>query len=709
MSRLGITILFFIFITPVYAQQQSAQTAAALQQLNSYLNNIGYEQLAKRAQTVAAITTKEQMAQRQLAVKKKIIELVGGLPYKSGPVTVKRLGTVNDKGFTIENIAYESLPGYWVTANVYVPAKASGPFPAMIVMPGHGAGKSSLYNWAANFAHAGILTIAIDPMGQGERFQHYDPELGTSKLEGSGEHEHANQTALLVGQHIARYWFTDGMRAVDYLIQRKDVDPNRIGAFGCSGGGTATSYLAAMDPRISVAVASSYITSFKELLPGNGPQDAEQTIPGFLAAGLDFGDWVELVAPRPFAIVAFEDDFFPIAGAKWTNEEARRIYSLYGAEDKLLFIDGLGGHCNLVPVTAQVMNFLYKHLKVAGTTPEFGQYRPADTDDLNVTTTGQLSTSIGSITVEDLARKEPRAPKSVINSQTELTQLKTRLRSDIRKLAAVSVDVSQVVKAGTTLKQQSQGYRVEAVSLESEPGITLDGLVVSPTNNQTSHPAILWMEATAGEQLLTNPDVVRLVQSGNIVMLFHPRGVLSEPSPNPNQLALGQYMQPLLRSIAVGKTLVGMRVDDTLRAITWLTSRADVRKAELTVYAKGGLGLVALHAAALDDRISNVVIENTLLSYQTALRAGLHRNLSEVVIPGVLNHYDVDDLLSSISPRPVLIVNPVNAMGQIVRTQVARDELATALDADRKLKTDQRIRILKRGFRESLPFPLSPN
>jgi cephalosporin-C deacetylase-like acetyl esterase len=554
MSRLAATLLFFVFITPICAQQQTdaaaqsrAQTAAALQQLNTYLNNIGYEQLAKRAQTVAAISTKDQMAERQLAIRKKIIELVGGLPYKSGPVAVKKLGTVNDTGFTIENIAYESIPGYWVTANVYVPAKVSPPYPALIVTPGHGAGKASLYNWGANFAHAGILTIAIDPMGQGERFQHYDPELGTSKLEGSGEHEHANQTALLVGQHIARYWFTDGMRAVDYLIQRKDVDPRHIGAFGCSGGGTATSYLAAMDPRISVAVASSYITSFKELLPGNGPQDAEQTIPGFLAAGLDFGDWVELAAPRPFAIVAFEEDFFPIAGARWTYEEARRVYSLYGAADKLLFIDGLGGHCNLAPVTAEVMSFLVKHLKDSNAATDFAQYRPADADDLNVTSTGQLSTSIGSITVEDIARKElSHAPKPAIRSAAELTQLKTRLRSDIRKLAAVTADVSQPVKASTTPKQQADGYKVESVSIESEPGITLDGLIIVPTNNQTSHPAVLWMEATPNEQLLTNADVVRLVKAGNIVMLFHPRGVLGEPPPNPNQLALGQYIQPLL-------------------------------------------------------------------------------------------------------------------------------------------------------------------
>ena len=146
--------------------------------------------------------------------------------------------------------------------------------------------------------------------------QHWDDESGRSKLEGSGDHEHANQTALLLGQHIARYWFADAVRSVDYLIARPDVIADRIGTFGCSGGGTAAAYLAAMEPRIRVAAAASYITSFTELLPGNGPQDAEQTLPRFISAGFDFADWVELAAPRPYAIVAFEHGLLPGIGGR---------------------------------------------------------------------------------------------------------------------------------------------------------------------------------------------------------------------------------------------------------------------------------------------------------------------------------------------------------------------------------------------------------
>ena len=119
------------------------------------------------------------------------------------------------------------------------------------------------------------------------------------------------------------------MRAVDYLLTRPEIDPNRIGALGCSGGGTMTALPAALDPRIAVAGVACYTTSFDTLLPTVGPQDGEQSIPGFIAAGLDFPDWIELAAPRPYAVLSTYSDMFPFAGARTTVIEARRFYSLF--------------------------------------------------------------------------------------------------------------------------------------------------------------------------------------------------------------------------------------------------------------------------------------------------------------------------------------------------------------------------------------------
>jgi hypothetical protein len=213
------------------------------------------------------------------------------------------------------------------------------------------------------------------------------------------------------------------------------------------------------------------------------------------------------------------------------------------------------------------------------------------------------------------------------------------------------------------------------------------------------------MDAAPLDDLAASPEVLRLAKAGHLVCLLQPRGVLGEPPPNPNQLALGPYMPLLLRAIVVGRTLVGMRVDDTIRTVDWLVSRPDVDPAAVTVYGSGAQGIVALHAAALDTRISRVIAERSLVSYRTALEAGLHRNLSEVLIPNVLLHYDTPDLITAIHPRGVAIVNPANAMDQIIRDPLARAALASALESDRRLGTPSRVRLTRRAPTDPLPIP----
>src|ERR1041385_5401831 len=156
------------------------------------------------------------------------------------------------------------------------------------------------------------------------------------------------------------------MRGIDYLTARPDVDATRIGALGCSGGGTSTAYLGALDSRIQTVGVACYITSFHELLPSaTGVQEAEQSIPRFLEQGLDFADWVELAAPTPYAIISTMSDMFPFEGARQTYEETRRIYTLYGAADSLQWITGPGGHGNLGPISLEILGFFLHHLKNA--------------------------------------------------------------------------------------------------------------------------------------------------------------------------------------------------------------------------------------------------------------------------------------------------------------------------------------------------------
>src|ERR1035437_5161866 len=249
--------------------------------------------------------------------------------FEKTPLNAKVLGSTQLDGFRIEKILYESQPNFPVTALLYLPDNKTEKLPAIVMAPGHAAtGKAGDFALDSTFARNGFAVLSYDPIGQGERLQYPDPAHPGHSLatQSTGEHAEAGLQPTLIGDAVARYFAWDGIRAVDYLISRPEIDADRIGAFGCSGGGAMTALLAAADRRVHAIATACYITSFDALLPTLGPQDADQSIPNFIASGFDFADWIELAATRPYAIVATVSDMFPGAGVLPPAPEARRFY-----------------------------------------------------------------------------------------------------------------------------------------------------------------------------------------------------------------------------------------------------------------------------------------------------------------------------------------------------------------------------------------------
>jgi PelA/Pel-15E family pectate lyase len=684
------------------AEHPAPPNAEPRDELIGYLNSLARAHLEERKRVVAEIRTRADAERRQRLVREKILRLLGGLPEHAGPVEVKQFGEVTGDGFRLEKLAYESLPGFWVTADLYLPASGAGPFPAVVVGAGHGAaGKTENWSWGVNFARNGIAALAYDPLGQGERLQYFDAARKASSIGNpTGEHGEANVPTLLIGDDLARYMVNDSVRAVDYLTSRKDIDGARIGAFGCSGGGTATAYFAALDPRVRAAATACYITSFEELLGSpTGVQDAEQTIPHFVEEGLDFGDWVELAAPRPYAIVSTAADMFPLEGARQTYEEARRLYAIFGAEDRLQWITGPGGHGNLGPVAPAILGFFTKNLKGSAEAPVYASVRPEHPEDMQCTPTGQVSTSLGGETVSSINRERAGGlpgPQQAIGSKVDLARLQARVRQDVRSLTGAVVEPGRAAaRVEVKAPEAREGYRAETVSLASDAGMEVKGFLAIPDGGGLK-PAVLMLDSQP-----PGADFERLAKAGRIVLLLEPRptppGTESIKSPY-----LGIFNLLSLRAFLVGKTLVGLRVDDAIRAVDWLCARKDVDAAALTVYGNGAQGMVALHAAALDGRIGRVAIENSLASYRQIIDQPVHRNVSEVVIPGVLRKYDTGELLEAVYPRPVTIVNPRDALGDSVGEADFRKGLAYVFESDRRLGLPDRIRLLTGDGREHL-------
>ena len=648
------------------------------------------------------------------------------------------LGSTQLDGFRIEKILYDSQPGLHVTALLYLPTPSPATrLPAILLAPGHGnRGKFGDFFLAASFARHGFAVLSYDPIGQGERLQYPDPAHPNTSLASRdiGEHGESSLQPTLLGDTLARYFLWDAIRSLDYLTSRPEIDPARIGAFGCSGGGLITALTTAFDPRIAAAATACFLTSFDTLLPTLGPRDGEQSIPGFIHAtpaaansaslNLDFPDWVELAAPRPYAIVSTEADMFPFAGAQTSALEARRFYTLFHADPDLEFITGPGRHGDIRALAPQILAFFQRHLQPgtrpltpptydfplaapppvipphhltpfptrrkpevppAPQPPSHAIYpplpdipRPPDAV-LQVTPTGQVATSYpSSETVYSLNRKRA----------DQIAPLTRHSLSSSNLHAAILSVTGSATHPGTRTHQTAEPSRGA-----SNPDYDRDWLLLHDLDTAASpplpittraaiafprtpgrHPAVLLLTdtvypspaATAADAAIF-AEQTRLAQAGNVVLVLGPR-----PSPPGTEEIrspiLGPFYTLSLRAQVVGKTLLGLRIDDTILALNYLASRHDVDPAQITAIASGHLGLVLLHAAVLDPLLSHITIDHTLSSYRSLLEAPLPSHAPEDILPGVLLHYDIPDLVKALGPR-LTFTQPLTGTDNLSQTR----------------------------------------
>ena len=309
------------------------------------LQQQAYAALDRRQTTYEELKTEEQIKAYQERLRKVFVEQLGGFPERT-PLNGRVVGKLPADRYQIEKVIFESQPRHHVTATLYLPS-GQPPYPAVLVSSGHSRpGKAADYNqrFGIVLARNGIAALCYDPIGQGERSQILTADGKPQFTSTTTEHFLVGVGSILVGGNTARYRIWDGMRAIDYLVSRPDIDPQRIGFTGCSGGGTLTSYVMALDERVACAVPSCYLTTFRRLIETIGPQDAEQNIFGQLAIGLDQPDYVLMRAPRPTLISSTTGDFFDIRGT-WDNyRQAKRIFGRLGYAERVDLVEAEGGH-----------------------------------------------------------------------------------------------------------------------------------------------------------------------------------------------------------------------------------------------------------------------------------------------------------------------------------------------------------------------------
>ena len=277
------------------------------------------------------------------------LEKIGGIDFPVSSLDAKVTSRLEQSDYTIESIIYCSRPHTYVTGSLYLPKGSPFPAPAILFLCGHHeeSRMADEYQMVCDtLAKAGLIVFAIDPIGQGERANFYDPKTDTYLIKRTtSDHDACGIPSTATGQFLQRFFLCDEMRAVDYMLTRPEIDPKRIGITGNSGGGTQTLAMMAADDRIAAAAPGTFVTTRKEYMYSGQAQDAEQIWPGITAFGFDHVTPFMIFSPRPVAILATKYDFFPIEGTRETFSQAKQFYHMYGKEDNLRLYEDKFTHC----------------------------------------------------------------------------------------------------------------------------------------------------------------------------------------------------------------------------------------------------------------------------------------------------------------------------------------------------------------------------
>ena len=536
-----------------------------------FINQIAQRHLAARKTVVGGIRTEAEARLRMAESKAKILRQIGGLPTYRGALKAVTTKTIDRGSYTIENLHFESLPNYIVTANLYLP-KTAGKHPAVLYSIGHwDEGKIAGQRIGANLAAKGIAVLAYDPVGQGERTQAYDARFGRSLIGGSTEqHFMVGAQALLAGESVAKYFVHDGMRGIDYLQSRPEIDGSRIGAAGCSGGGTQTMYIAALDERVKVAAPLCVMNSMEMVV--SGPTgDSEQSFPGFVSEGLDQSDWVYQFAPKPWLISSTEEDFFTPAAAKIVFEQAQAFYRVFDKEALVRWVIGPGGHGTPLKVREAVYEFMIRWLLDGR----------GEANELALPMLGVSALC---------AYPECRAPGR---------------------------GLSEVI---------AESWKVRAVKGDPKKLLQLGGEATGLTE-------VKWLGPEKSDELIVvvNDGIAAERRAESLAKLGCRIKLVKLPGASPSG---GRYSGGWIdhtRAWLVGKNLPSMRANDLLIEVR---KELD-KYSKVHVHAWAWGGITALYAAHIEPRIAKVWIERTPYSLAMAMESPLHRNLHEAIVPGI--------------------------------------------------------------------------
>ena len=650
---------------------QDKQPAAALAPLNRFPRTVQewYVEQVRDAErrgeeARAKLKTKADAEAYIRGVREKVATCFGPFPQKT-PLNAKVTGTLERDTYTIEKVVFESRPGLHVTANLYVPhaAKKGMKLPGVVGSCGHshnGKAEPAYQSFCQGLARMGdgYVVLIFDPIGQGERIQYGHVEKDHRPGVGVGEHLLAGNQQFLVGEFFGAWRAWDGIRALDYLLSRPEVDPRHVGITGNSGGGTMTTWLCGVESRWTMAAPGCFVTTFRRNLENELPADTEQCPPHALALGLDHADFLACMAPKPVVILAKEKDFFDVRGAEEAYRRLKHLYRLLGAEDGVKLHIGPTGH----GYTIENREAMY------------GWFNKA-TGASDVRAEPKLA-----IEKEADLYAAPKGQVSELKSKTvfSFTAQRAQQWNAVRKLGAAPA-ASLADKLTAALKLPKPGgppdYRIvrpvagrkyprphaTAYVLETEkPAVAVvyrlgdEAFYARPPKDDG--PAVLYVSHhSADVELRGEPLLAELVKAEPKGAFYacDVRGVgESRPDtcggPNQAHTPYGSDYFYAIHGIMLDRPYVGQKTFDVLRVLDWLK---DVGHKDVHLVAKGWGTIPATFAAVLSPLVTRVTLKNALTSYEDIARSETYAWPLSSFVPGVLASFDLGDCYAALKAK----------------------------------------------------------
>lgn len=623
-----------------------------------HFSTLAFEQLQERREKIASLETVQDWQQRQEELKDKFAKVLGPFPDKTPlrPQVTKKIEKTN---FTVEHIVYESQPGFYVTSSLYLPKGKRGKLPAIIYCSGHapeGYRSDTYQHVILNLVNKGFAVFAFDPVGQGERLEYPAEEAGKSILGGpTKEHSYPGAQAFISGRSQAWFMIWDGIRAVDYLLTRKEIDPQRIGITGRSGGGTQASYIAAVDERIYAAAPENYITSFQRLIETNGPQDAEQNFLHGIAEGLDHADLLAVRAPKPAMMITTTRDIFNIQGARETFKEVAGIYEAYDKADNFSMVEDDAAHASTLKNREAMYRFFQEHLGLPGN-PKDEETIPLTPKELQVTPTGQAASAYQGETVFSLNQK--MSASSPISTDRKDSKNKAEVISGYRS-------PSEAAEPVMTGRLQREGYVVEKYFIKGEGDYIIPYLLAVPDKSNGQAVIYLYEDGKAAEAG-AGGEIEALVEQGFTVLAADLLGIGEVGSDQVvgDSNFEGSSYNAWFGFLLTGRSIVGVHAGDIVRLAQLLK---DQGMKDVHAWANGKLGPALLHAAAFEPVFSKVVLKEPLSSYTSLVSTRFYKpGYIMGTVPAALTAYDLPQLASTIKNTSLLLIHPMDGAGVAV-------------------------------------------